>query len=67
MTASVTGRHSDRLLDQVEGDRADQHARAEGHDQPDHAQADAEAERDERADQRAEDAARIPQPNEAHI
>jgi hypothetical protein len=32
------------------GDRADQHAGAEAHDQPDHAQRDAEQERDDRAD-----------------
>ena len=46
MTAGL----ADRLLHQVERDRADQHAGAEGQDQPDHAQADAEAERDQGAD-----------------
>jgi hypothetical protein len=46
----VTGGLADRLLHQVERDRADQHACAEGQDQPDHAQADAEAERDQGAD-----------------
>ena len=46
----VTVGLADRLLHQVERDRADQHACAEGQDQPDHAQTDAEAERDKRAD-----------------
>ena len=49
MTAPC-GSHVGRLFDEVEGDRADQHARAEAHDQPDRAQADPEAKRDECAD-----------------
>ena len=47
---AVPGSFLDGLLDQVEGERADQHPGAEAHDQADHAQADAEAQRDEGAD-----------------
>ena len=41
-TPSMTVMTCCRLLDEVERDRADQHACAEGHDQPDHTQADPE-------------------------
>jgi hypothetical protein len=47
---SVAGRHPRRLFDQIEGDRADQHACTEGHDQPDRAQANLEEERDDCTD-----------------
>ena len=40
----------DRLLDEIEGDGADQHACAEAHDQPDRAQADSKSQRDDGAD-----------------
>jgi len=46
----VPGRHSDRLADEVERDRADQHARAEPHDEPDRAQADPHGDGDRAAD-----------------
>jgi hypothetical protein len=38
------------LLDQIEGDRADQHAGAEAHDQPDQGQLDSKEERKNGAD-----------------
>src|SRR6185436_4568823 len=44
------GRGVERLLDELERDGADQHAGAEGHDQPQHAPLDADPERDEAAD-----------------
>jgi hypothetical protein len=45
----VAGLGVDRLLDQIERNGADQHAGAEGHDQPDRRQADPESERDDGA------------------
>ena len=47
---SIAGRNPERLFDQIEGDRADQHACAEGHDQPDRAETDLEEERDDGTD-----------------
>ena len=47
---AVPGRLPGRLLDEVERDRTDQHACAEGHDQSDRAQADAEEQGDDGAD-----------------
>jgi hypothetical protein len=46
----MTGRLSGGLLDKVEGDRADQHACPEAHDQSNHGQTYAEAKRDDGAD-----------------
>jgi hypothetical protein len=47
---SVTGRLRGRLFGEIERDRADQHSCAEAHDQPDHAQGDADPKRDDSPD-----------------
>jgi hypothetical protein len=56
---AVPGGFLGRLLDQVEGNRADEHPGTKAHDQPDHPQADAEPERDQ-GTVTSEDAARFP-------
>jgi hypothetical protein len=48
--SAVAGRLAGGLLDEVERDRADQHACAEAHDQPDQGQADAKEKSDKAAD-----------------
>ena len=47
---AVTGCHPGRLLHEIERDRADQHARAEAHDETDHPQTRAHKDREDRAD-----------------
>ena len=57
---------SSRLLDEIERDRADQHARAEGHDQPDPAHADVKHERQDGADHERRRRQRSPSEGRPH-
>ena len=57
----------ERLFDELVGNRADQHAGAEGHDQPKEPVADADAQDEQPAEEKRGEAASRPQPKAAPI
>ena len=58
--SAIAGGGLERLVDELEGDGADQDAGAEGHDQAERAPADREAKREERRRARARSRPRFP-------
>jgi len=64
---SVTGRLRGRLVDEIERDCADQHSRAEAHDQANHAQGDADQEREDGADYERRRRQQPPTESRAHL